>query len=140
MQLPFNEQGCGAPMLADSQETEEVALKFNTPSPRFEASTDCAGPFCPGTIETVSAVVVRPSRGAALSSDVKVSKRTKPQYEMQRFLRITRTPLVWKCRRRVGRGIVGKSAGTFRSTRKFQIRRTNAAHKRSVLPQSLGRF
>jgi hypothetical protein len=43
-------------MLADSQETEEVTLRFNTPSPRLEASMDCAVPFCPGTIETVSAV------------------------------------------------------------------------------------
>jgi hypothetical protein len=69
-------------MLADSQETEEVVLKFNAPSPRFEASMDWAGPFCPGTIETVRAVVVRPSRDAALSMDVKVSKRTNPQHEM----------------------------------------------------------
>src|SRR5262250_2764364 len=94
MQLPFNEQECCGPMLAASHETEEEALRFRRPSPRFEASMDCAGPFCPGMIETVSAVVARPSRGAALSIEGKASRRTNPLLELKRFFGTTRSPLV----------------------------------------------
>src|SRR5215469_7591793 len=94
MQLPFNEQECCGPMLAASHETEEETLRFRRPSPRLEASMDCAGPFCPGTIATVTAVVVRASRGAALSIKGKVSKRTNPLHELKRFFGTTRAPLI----------------------------------------------
>jgi hypothetical protein len=88
MQGPFSEHLVDVPTVGTSQVTDEEAVRLSVPSPRFPASTVWLAPFDPGTTDTVNAVCVRTSLGAALAAAAP-SRRNNPYFAKEKFFRTT---------------------------------------------------
>jgi hypothetical protein len=88
IQGPFSEQVVVAPTVGASHGTDEDAVRLSVPSPTLPASTVWVAPFDPGTTDTVNAVCVSTSWGAAFAAAAP-SRRNNPYFAKEKFSRTT---------------------------------------------------
>jgi len=88
MQGPLREQVVELPTVGASQLTDEVAVRLSVPVPRLPANRFWVAPADPGTVETVKAVCVRTSLGAACNAAAP-SRRNNPNFAKENFSRTT---------------------------------------------------
>jgi len=88
MHGPLSEHVVDVPTVGTSQVTDEEAVRLSVPSPIFPASRVWVVPFDPGTTDTVNAVCVRVSLGAAFAAAAP-SRRNNPNFAKEKFLRTT---------------------------------------------------